>query len=90
MLLAGIAGFKSPSHPANASASFLRDWIENGHFTWLVSEDILDEYKAVLASRNVRRQPCGASGGQSDSSQGSDPDDRASEAEIISRLTSTA
>jgi hypothetical protein len=47
VLVAGIAAFKTPA-PANlvSSAIMLRQWIENGTFTWLVNEEILDEYKA--------------------------------------------
>jgi predicted nucleic acid-binding protein len=55
VLVAGIAAFKTPA-PANlvSSAIMLRQWIENGTFTWLVNEEILDEYKAILARRKVR------------------------------------
>lgn len=60
MLLAGIAGFKSGIRAANASALLLREWVDEGRFTWLVSADILDEYKAVLARRGVRPQLIGA------------------------------
>jgi predicted nucleic acid-binding protein len=54
VLLAGIAGFKFGKEPANASALLLHEWVREGRFTWLVSEDILDEYKAVLARKEVR------------------------------------
>jgi predicted nucleic acid-binding protein len=54
-LVAGIAGFKTGREPANPSARFLKDWIESGHFRWLVTEEILDEYKAILARKGVRR-----------------------------------
>jgi len=40
--------------PTNDSAKLLRDWIENDRFLWLVSADILDEYKAVLGRLRVR------------------------------------
>jgi predicted nucleic acid-binding protein len=59
-LVAGIAGFKSGRSPANPSARLLRDWIERGHFVWLVTEEILDEYKAILARKGVRRPLIGA------------------------------
>ena len=37
----------------------LRDWIENGVFIWLVTDDIILEYKTVLARLNVRRSTIG-------------------------------
>jgi len=43
----------------NPSASFLRDWIEVGTFTWLVTEEILSEYKGVLSRLGVRRNLVG-------------------------------
>lgn len=59
MLVAGIAGFKSWRAVENPSASFLRDWIEQATFTWLVSEDIVSEYKEVLTRLGVRRNLVG-------------------------------
>ena len=59
MLVAGIAGFKSWRVVENPSASFLRDWIEHATFTWLVSEDIVSEYKEVLTRLGVRRNLVG-------------------------------
>lgn len=59
MLVAGIAGFKSWRVVENPSASFLRDWIEHATFTWLVSEDIISEYKEVLTRLSVRRNLVG-------------------------------
>jgi predicted nucleic acid-binding protein len=43
----------------NPSASFLRDWIEVETFTWLVTEEILSEYKGVLSRLGVRRNLVG-------------------------------
>jgi predicted nucleic acid-binding protein len=37
----------------------LRDWVENGTFIWLLSDEILLEYKTVLARLNVRRSTIG-------------------------------
>jgi predicted nucleic acid-binding protein len=55
-LIAGVAGFKSGvESPANPSAKFLRTWLETGNFVWLVSEEILDEYKAIMQRLGVRR-----------------------------------
>src|SRR5215468_6600514 len=46
VLVAGIAGFKSfDITPANPSANLLRDWIGNDTFVWLVTDEILLEYK---------------------------------------------
>ena len=55
MLVAGIAAFKN-AEPRElvSSAVMLRDWIRNDTFLWLVNEDILDEYKAILQRRKVR------------------------------------
>ncbi len=60
VLVAGIAGFKLRRPVKNPSAEFLRDWIENGTFTWLISNEILVEYKEVLARLGVRRSLIGA------------------------------
>ncbi|MGI0085617.1 MAG: putative toxin-antitoxin system toxin component, PIN family, partial [Nitrososphaerales archaeon] len=38
----------------NASADVLHRWAEKNHFVWLISEDILDEYKEVLKRLRVR------------------------------------
>jgi putative PIN family toxin of toxin-antitoxin system len=59
VLVAGVTGFKSWRMVSNPSASFLRDWIEAGTFTWLVSEEILSEYKGVLSRLGVRRNLVG-------------------------------
>jgi predicted nucleic acid-binding protein len=41
------------------SASFIRDWIEVGPFTWLVTEESLSQYKGVLSRLGVRRNLVG-------------------------------
>ncbi|MGH9566435.1 MAG: PIN domain-containing protein [Candidatus Angelobacter sp.] len=41
--------------PKNPSARMLRDWIEGDTFVWLLSDEILLEYKRVLARLGVRR-----------------------------------
>jgi predicted nucleic acid-binding protein len=43
----------------NPSARLLRDWIEQGTFTWIVSEETLAEYKVVLRRLKVRRETIG-------------------------------
>jgi predicted nucleic acid-binding protein len=59
VLVAGVAGFKSLRAVENRSASLLRHWLEDGTFTWLVTEDILSEYKEVLSRLGVRRNLVG-------------------------------
>ena len=55
VLVAGISGFREPFVPGrNASADLLHRWAEKNHFVWLVTEDILDEYKEVLKRLRVR------------------------------------
>jgi predicted nucleic acid-binding protein len=60
VLVAGIAGFKLGKIASqNSSAGMLRDWIENATFIWLVTEEIILEYKTVLARLGVRRSTIG-------------------------------
>ena len=60
VLVAGIAGFKPPEiAPKNPSAKLFRDWIEEDTFVWLVSDEILLEYKRVMARLGVRRPVIG-------------------------------
>ena len=59
VLVAGVAGFKSGPAREHASASFLRAWVAHGPFVWLVTEQILSEYKAVLTRLGVRRRLVG-------------------------------
>lgn len=55
MLAAGIAGFREPFVPGrNPSADVLHKWGERNHFVWLLTEDILEEYKEVLKRLHVR------------------------------------
>ena len=54
--MAGVAGLKSLEiTPRNPGAKLLRDWIEGDTFVWLVSDEILLEYKRVLGRLGVRR-----------------------------------
>ena len=56
VLVAGITGLKSTEIvPKNVSAKLLRDWIEEDTFVWLLSDEILLEYKLVLGRLGVRR-----------------------------------
>lgn len=59
VVVAGVAGFKPGRTAENPSASFLRDWLEHGTFVWLVTEDVLSEYKGVLTRLGVRRHLVG-------------------------------
>jgi predicted nucleic acid-binding protein len=60
VLVAGIAGFKSWLAAQNESAKLLRDWIDSASFVWLVTEDILAEYKEFLSRLKVRPAVIGA------------------------------
>ena len=56
MLFAGVAGMKDSIHETNvASATFVRRWVEERTFVWLISNEILEEYREVLARLGVRR-----------------------------------
>lgn len=60
VLVAGIAGFKLAAIALqNASARMLRDWVENGTFIWLITDEIILEYKTVLRRLGVRRSTVG-------------------------------
>jgi hypothetical protein len=49
VLEAGISSFRTPyDRGKNPSAVVLYKWAEKGTSVWLVTEDILDEYKKVL------------------------------------------
>ena len=55
VLVAGISGFREPFIPKrNPSSDLLHDWAGPNNFVWLVTEDILDEYKEVLKRLGVR------------------------------------
>jgi predicted nucleic acid-binding protein len=55
VLVAGISGFREPFVPGrNPSADILHRWAEKNNFVWLITEDILDEYKEVLTRLSVR------------------------------------
>ena len=55
VLVAGISGFREPFVPGrNPSADVLHRWAEKSNFIWLITEDILDEYKEVLKRLRVR------------------------------------
>jgi uncharacterized protein len=55
VLVAGISGFKEPFVSGrNPSADMLHRWAEQNNFVWLITEDILEEYKEVLKRLHVR------------------------------------
>lgn len=55
VLVAGISGFREPFVSGrNPSADVLHRWGERNNFVWLVTEDILEEYKEVLKRLHVR------------------------------------
>lgn len=55
VLVAGISGFREPFVKGrNPSADLLYTWVDKRHFVWLITEDILDEYKEVLKRLRVR------------------------------------
>ena len=55
VLVAGISGFREPFVSGrNSSADVLHRWAEKNHFVWLITEDILDEYKEILKRLRVR------------------------------------
>ncbi len=55
VLVAGISGFREPFVSGrNPSADILHRWGERNNFVWLITEDILDEYKEVLRRLGVR------------------------------------
>lgn len=58
VLVAGISAFK-PRKVVIPSAVLLREWVDSGSFVWLLTEDILAEYKAILGRLGVRRRVIG-------------------------------
>jgi len=55
VLVAGVSGFREPFVSGrNPSADVLHRWAEQNNFVWLVTEDILEEYKEVLKRLHVR------------------------------------
>jgi uncharacterized protein len=55
VLVAGVSGFREPFVSGrNPSADVLHRWAEKNHFVWLITEDILEEYKEVLKRLHVR------------------------------------
>ena len=60
VLVEGISGFREPYIPGrNPSADLLHQWAEKNNFVWLLTEDILDEYKEVLKRLRVHSSVIG-------------------------------
>jgi predicted nucleic acid-binding protein len=60
VVIAGISAFKSSFLPgSNPSADILREWLERGRFVWLVTPEILEEYKEVARRLSVRQGVAG-------------------------------
>lgn len=56
VLVACVAGMKDSAHESNvANAKFVQRWLKERTFVWLISDEILEEYREVLARLGVRR-----------------------------------
>lgn len=54
-VISGISGFKSSFVAGKSdSADMLHEWLESGNFVWLVTPEIVDEYKEVAKRLRVR------------------------------------
>jgi putative PIN family toxin of toxin-antitoxin system len=55
VLVAGISGFRDQNLSTKSpSADIFRSWAEKQSFLWLITEDILNEYKEILQRLRVR------------------------------------
>jgi predicted nucleic acid-binding protein len=55
VVISGISAFKRPFVPdKSSSADMLHEWAQRGEFIWLVTAEILEEYKEVAKRLNVR------------------------------------
>lgn len=60
VVISGIAAFKRPFVAGRTdSGDLLFEWAEKGRFIWLVSTEILDEYKEVASRLKVRPSVAG-------------------------------
>lgn len=60
VVISGIAAFKRTFVAGRTdSGDLLFEWVEKGRFTWLVSTEILDEYKEVARRMKVRPSAAG-------------------------------
>ena len=54
MLVAGVAAFKGDPAPKTDSGVFLKEWLDDDTFTWLITDDVMAEYDEVLRCLHVR------------------------------------
>lgn len=60
VVISGISAFKGSFVPGkHSSADMLREWVERGSFVWLVTAEILEEYKEVGKRLKVRPHVAG-------------------------------
>lgn len=60
VLISGMSAFKgSFVSGKHRSADMLREWVEKGSFVWLVTAEILEEYKEVARRLRVRPNVAG-------------------------------
>lgn len=60
VVISGISAFKgSLTAGKSSSAAMLHAWVERGNFVWLVTAEILEEYKEVSKRLNVRANIAG-------------------------------
>jgi predicted nucleic acid-binding protein len=60
VVISGISAFRRPFVPGkSSSADLLEMWVRKGCFVWLVTAEILEEYKEVAQRLNVRPNVAG-------------------------------
>lgn len=60
VVISGISAFKGSFVPGkSSSADMLHEWVERASFVWLVTVEILEEYKEVAKRLNVRPNVAG-------------------------------
>jgi hypothetical protein len=60
VVISRISAFKSSFEPGrNPSADILWEWVERGRFVWLVTPEVLEEYKEIAKRLNVRASVAG-------------------------------
>jgi putative PIN family toxin of toxin-antitoxin system len=60
VVISGISAFKGSFVPGkSSSADMLHEWVERASFVWLVTAEILEEYKEVAKRLHVRPNVAG-------------------------------